>query len=86
MDYDHQRSSEGEYRRDQEPITTGQFLLLFLLFFLPIINFILIPKWAFGKKGNLNRRNYARACMVLYGFGVIIEIIVFLYMTRIDGH
>ena len=68
------------------PLTTSLYLRLFIIFFLPVVNFILIPKWAFSRKGNINRRNYARACLVIYGIGIAIEISVYLYMTRISGH
>lgn len=80
------QSSSSQPLLETQPLSTRQYLGLFVIFFLPGINLILIPKWAFSKKGNINRRHYARACLVVYEFGILIELMVFIYMTTQSGH
>ena len=62
--------------RDREPLSMGQYLLIFLLLSLPLVNIALLFKWSFWPGGNINRRNFARAslvaCLIMTGFYVMV--------------
>ena len=60
----------GEYA----VIGTGNWLGALILISIPIIGFIICIIWAFGG-GNLNRRNFARAYLILMVFGVVLIIL-----------
>jgi len=57
-----------------EVISTSGWLLNLIVFIIPIVGLVVYIIWAFGN-GNLNRRNYARAALILLAAGIIIGII-----------
>lgn len=57
------------------PIGTLGYIGYTLLFAIPILGQVLLFMWAFGKKGNVNRRNLARAMLVFLACGLIIGIL-----------
>ena len=61
-----------------EPLRTGQYIGMFLLMAIPIANIVLLFVWAFGSDVNLNRRNYARAILLLMAISLGIMIVVFI--------
>ena len=58
-----------------KPLSTGQFLLMFILMAIPLVNIILLFVWAFSGNTNINRRNYCRAALLLLLIGVCISIL-----------
>lgn len=61
-------------RRDV--ISVKGWLGTLLLLCIPVANIILLFVWAFGT-GNENRRNYARAGLILAGIVILLYIIIF---------
>lgn len=57
------------------PLGVGQFIGMFFLLAVPILNIILLFKWAFGSSANLNKKNYARATLILAAIGLIFSIL-----------
>ncbi len=63
-----------------EPLSIGQYIGMFLLMLIPIANVILLLVWGFGGSLNLNKRNFARAALILcavmfilsFGLGLLI--------------
>ncbi|MDR1135662.1 MAG: hypothetical protein LBL49_05735 [Clostridiales Family XIII bacterium] len=54
------------------PVSASSFIGYYLLFFIPIIGFIAAIIWSVSKNGPINRRNFARATLVLMLFSSII--------------
>ena len=46
-----------------------------LLMAIPIAGFIIAIVWAAGSTGNINRRNLARANLILMGIGIVLYIV-----------
>ena len=64
------RSSVG-----QSPVVgTVEWLVNLILLAIPIVGLIMCFVWAFGT-GNLNRRNFARAALILMAVGILLSII-----------
>ncbi|MDD2534337.1 MAG: hypothetical protein PHC86_06530 [Eubacteriales bacterium] len=57
---------------DQTPLTVGQFLLMLFLTGIPVVGFILLLVWAFGSNSNENKKNYARATLLLSLIGIVL--------------
>jgi len=55
-------------------ISTSGWLLNLIVLIIPIVGLVVYIVWAFGN-GNLNRRNYARATLILLAAGIIFGII-----------
>lgn len=69
-DYGYQSWQNQPYQNpdsglDQSPMTIGEWVLTLLALMIPIAGIILYFVWAFSKHGNLNRRNFCRAQLII---------------------
>ena len=62
--------------RTAEIMGVGQYLGTFILMSIPVLNLILILAWSFSKSVNPNKRNYARAILVLCIIAVALGILL----------
>lgn len=60
---------------DTTPLSMGDCILMIILLGIPCVNIIMACVWAFGKNGNLNRRNYCRAYLIIVGVVAVIYLI-----------
>ncbi len=68
------------------PLSVGQYVGMFLLMLIPIVNLILLLVWGFGST-NQNRKNFARAALIMALIGIFITIILallFMYVIPWD--
>jgi hypothetical protein len=49
----------------ETPLTVRQWILTLLLIYLPPVNLIFLLYWALGRKGNVSRRNFSRASLIM---------------------
>jgi len=71
----------GEEGYDNKPMTMGDWVLVLLASFIPCCGgIILYFVWAFSKKGNINRRNYCRAALIIQGAMLALGLILWLIM------
>jgi len=59
-----------------EPITTGGYIGIMLLMCIPVVGLILMLVWAFGGCKKVNKRNLARASLIMAAVGLIISLIL----------
>jgi len=64
-------------RSDTDVMSTKDWVITYLIMMIPCVGIIMSFVWAFSGSGNLNRRNYCRA------FLIIIAIIIVLYLLLI---
>jgi len=57
---------------DVAPLSIGQYIVMFLLLSVPLLNIVLLFVWSFGSSVNPNKRNFARASLI---FGVVMFIL-----------
>lgn len=76
------QNPEGQ---DSTPLSMGEWLLTLILLAIPCLNIVLYIVWAFGKNGNINRRNYCRAGLILAAAGYVIAIIVVIIIAVAGG-
>ena len=48
---------------------------MFLLLCIPLVNFILLLVWSFGGSVNQNKKNYARATLLLMVIAIVLSIV-----------
>lgn len=65
-----------------EVLTMGQYLLMLIILAIPVVNVIACIIWIVGKDGNPNRRNFAKAWMVLTVVGTILSGMLTFGMVR----
>ena len=69
--FDYNTSSNGNYTQnydqgmDTSPMSMGDWLLTILVSMIPCAGIVLYFVWAFGKTGNINRRNFCRANLII---------------------
>ncbi|MDD7770731.1 hypothetical protein [Suipraeoptans intestinalis] len=62
---------------DTTPLTVGEWALTILALAIPCVGFILYCVWAFSKTGNINRRNFCRAGLIIYAVCILIYVLIF---------
>ena len=62
-------------------MSVGAYVFASILMSLPIIGLIICIVWAFVSCSNENRRNFARACIVLMIIGIVFSLVIFLSIT-----
>lgn len=70
---------------DREPLSVLQYIGMFLLISIPIVGIVLLFVWGFGSSVNLNKKNFARAMLILSLIGIIISIIFGAILVGIIG-
>ncbi len=83
---DHQTYVEGSVAENEKVMTMKDWIIVSLFMMIPIANIVLLFVWAFGSDGNLNRKNWAKAGLLLmailmglyFVFGTIAAIITFI--------
>jgi len=69
----------------REPLRVIQYIGMFLLMSIPLVGIILLFVWSFGGSVNLNKKNFARAMLILSAIGLILSIIFGAALMSIIG-
>lgn len=74
------------------PVSTGEFIGIFLLMLIPLVNLILLIIWACGGCRKVNQTNLARAMLIMMLIGVVLTVVlsiafwgVFASLGGLDG-
>lgn len=70
---------------DNGPLSVGQYIGMFLLLLVPILNIVLLFVWGFGGAINPNKKNFARAYLIMIAIGIVIGIVLGGVITSIIG-
>ena len=65
--------------QDTSVMSTSDWLVTFLVLMIPCVNIIMLFIWGFSGTGNLNRRNAARAYLILYA--IIFALVIIFYVV-----
>ena len=87
--YNNNYNSQNNYQMppkqmDLSPLSTGEWLLTLIVGIIPCAGLILYIIWAFGNSGNLNRRNYCRASLILQVISYVL-VIFFILIVVVGG-
>lgn len=70
-------SNQSPYiQEDTSPLSVGNFLVMMLIAAIPILNIIMLCVWAFGSGSNVNRKNYARAQLIIMLIAMAVSIVL----------
>lgn len=74
-------SGQGNYSQEKaELITTKEYILMMVLFAIPIVGIVFMFIWGFGSDTPINKKNYARAMLIFMAIAVAISIIISVIM------
>lgn len=82
--YDYNTSNSRNYTQnydqgmDTSPMSMGDWLLTILVSMIPCAGIVLYFVWAFGKTGNINRRNFCRANLIIMAGVFVLYLILVL--------
>lgn len=69
----------------EEPLRVSQYIGMMIVGALPLIGFIMLLVWAFGGSYNTNKRNYARAILLLSVILTVVSIAAIILLTLIGS-
>lgn len=64
------------------PLSLSDYMLMFLIMMIPVVNIVLLLVWAFDRKGNRNRRNFAKAGLIYFAIGIILTVVLAVGLMR----
>lgn len=67
--------NKGQAQTDAQPMTVGQYIVMFLLLSIPIANIVFLFKWGFGSGVNANKKNCARAMLIFFVIFIVLWIV-----------
>ena len=73
-----QAVGSGLAQSNRDPLSVGNYIGMFILSVIPVVGIIMLLVWAFGSSANLNKKNYARAILIIGLIGAGIWLIVFI--------
>jgi hypothetical protein len=50
---------------DSQPMSVKDWVITLIILALPLINIVMLLVWAFGSSGNVNRKNYCLASLLM---------------------
>ncbi|MCO5045774.1 MAG: hypothetical protein J5I99_08490 [Verrucomicrobia bacterium] len=59
------------------PVTTGNWMLTYLLMCIPLVNLILLFVWAFGSNTPISKANWAKASLIWMVIAIAFYILLF---------
>ncbi len=61
---------------DTTPMRVSQYIVMLLLLCIPLANLVLLFVWGFGSSVNLNKKNFARASLILAAAGMVLSLLL----------
>lgn len=79
--YNNNYHNPGTEGMDTTPLSMGEWLLTLLAAVIPCAGLILYCIWAFGKTGNIHRRNFCRASLILQAISIVLSIVFVIFVA-----
>ena len=77
-DYSQQYSRNRNEQSDNSPMDLKDWILTLIVLLIPCVGIVMYFVWAFESNGNINRRNFCRAQLII--FAVLLGIYLVLFM------
>lgn len=65
---------------DRSPLSMGEWLLTLLIAMVPCIGLVVYLVWAFDHSGNVNRKNFCRAYLILHVISIVLVMVMMIFM------
>lgn len=77
---------EISLKATQAPVlSVKDWLIIFIIGAIPIVNIVMLFVWAFGGNANPNKKNYSKAALILAAIVIAIVIVFFVLFLVIFG-
>ena len=71
-------NDSSNFSPDNEVMSVGKWVVTYLIMMIPCVGIIMTFVWAFSSRGNVNRRNYCRAFLIIIAVIVVIYLILWI--------
>ena len=68
-----------------QPMTIGDWIVTFIISYIPLVGFIMLFVWAFGDGTHPSKKTWAQAYLIMMVIAIILMIIFFGVITSILG-
>jgi len=65
---------------DTAVMSTKEWVVTYLIMMIPCVGLIMAFVWGFGGSGNLNRRNYCRAFLIVIGILIALYLLLWIIL------
>lgn len=72
-----QNNAGNNQEMDNTPMDLKDWVLTLIVLMVPCVGIVMYFVWAFGNKGNINRRNFCRAQLIIFAVLLVIYLIFF---------
>lgn len=76
-DYSQQYSQNRNEQLDNAPMDLKDWILTLIVLLIPCVGIVMYFVWAFGNNGNINRRNFCRAQLIIFAALLGIYLVLF---------
>jgi fatty acid desaturase len=59
------------------PMSVGDWLITGLIFYIPIVGFVMLFVWGFGSNTQPSKANWAKATLIMIGISIVIFLLFF---------
>ncbi|WKY46921.1 zinc-ribbon domain-containing protein [Eubacteriaceae bacterium ES3] len=70
------RQSSTQQNGEVDVLSMGQYLIMFLLTAVPIVGIVMLFVWGFGSQSGPNKKNFARAYLIMMLIGIVLSILL----------
>ncbi|WP_457944418.1 hypothetical protein [Caproiciproducens sp. LBM24188] len=60
---------------NDRPLSIGEYIVMMIVGAIPLVGLIMMFVWGFSGNSNTNRKNYARAMLIMMAIGIVLSII-----------
>jgi len=70
---------------DAQPMSVKDWVLTLIILALPVINLVMLLVWAFGSTGNINRKNYCLASLIMIAIAMALSLCFFVLAALVGA-
>lgn len=76
MDSNNLNVNQG-YEGLEEPVSLGEWVILYLIMMVPLVNIIMLFVWGFGSGTKKSKANYCKASLIFMAIGFVLSLLLF---------
>lgn len=70
---------------DSQPMSVKDWVLTLIILALPVVNLVMLLVWAFGSTGNINRKNYCLASLIMIAIAMALSLCFFVLAALVGA-
>ncbi len=70
---------------NSRPMSVKDWVLTLIILALPLVNLVMLLVWAFGSNGNINRKNYCLASLLVFAVVMGVTVVLTVLVTIVGA-